>query len=259
MGCASYKSETKRFDKHRSGLQRYRCVECGTTFTEAYEKPLGNMTIPMDWAALALQLLIEGASVHVTERIMGLHRDTILKLLVTAGDECEKRLGRLLVSVPVRDVGRDEIWGFVQKKEGHKLPEEARDRGTGEACTFVAIERSTKIVLDFALGRRSKSATDVFIEGLQAATAPGRLQIATDGVAPYVGAVVDALGGRVDFAQFIKVYASPRDGGQRYSPAEVVDTGVVPVNGSPGPRRIFASIVERQNLTMRMQIRGSPA
>lgn len=43
--------------------------------------------------------------------------------------------------------------------------------------------------------------------------------------------------------------------GPEYSPAEVASTEVVPVIGDPDPKRICTSIVERQNLTMRMQIR----
>jgi hypothetical protein len=42
---------------------------------------------------------------------------------------------------------------------------------------------------------------------------------------------------------------------KRFSPAEVVDTEVVPVFGNPESDRICTSIVERQNLTIRMQMR----
>jgi hypothetical protein len=63
------------------------------------------------------------------------------------------------------------------------------------------------------------------------------------------------LGTRADFAQLIKVYASPREGDQGYSPAEVVSTEVVPVIGRPDPNKICTSHVERQSLTMRTQIR----
>jgi IS1 family transposase len=62
---------------------------------------------------------------------------------------------------PSRIVECDEIWGFVQKKEGHKAPEEAHDDSIGDAYCFVAIERSTKQVLNFALGRRSKATTNI--------------------------------------------------------------------------------------------------
>ena len=57
------------------------------------------------------------------------------------------------------------------------------------------------------------------------------------------------------FAQLIKVYRAPQDGEARYSPAEVQSVEVVPVYGDPDPNRICTSIVERQNLTMRMQMR----
>jgi hypothetical protein len=53
----------------------------------------------------------------------------------------------------------------------------------------------------------------------------------------------------------IKVYRATPEGERKYSPAEVVSTEVVPVLGDPDPRRVCTSIVERQNLTMRMQMR----
>jgi hypothetical protein len=77
----------------------------------------------------------------------------------------------------------------------------------------------------------------------------------TDGFRPYIPAICDTLGDRVDFAQLIKVYGKPVEGQARYSPAEIVDTEVVPIMGNPEPARICTSIVERQNLTIRMQMR----
>jgi hypothetical protein len=102
-------------------------------------------------------------------------------LLVLAGEKCEKLMGRLIVNVPVKDVQADEIWGFIQKKEGHKRPEEANDETIGDAYCFVGIERHSKLVLNFALGRRNQETTDIFIEGLRAATAPNPFQITTIG------------------------------------------------------------------------------
>ena len=58
-----------------------------------------------------------------------------------------------------------------------------------------------------------------------------------------------------DFAQLIKVYGAGTEGEARYSPAEVASTEVVPVFGNPDPERICTSIVERQNLTIRMSMR----
>jgi hypothetical protein len=83
-----------------------------------------------------------------------------MKLSVLAGEKYEKLLGRVLVNVPVRDVECDEILGFVGKKEGHKTAEEANDSTIGDAYTFVAIERHSKLVLNFTLGPRDGATTD---------------------------------------------------------------------------------------------------
>jgi hypothetical protein len=90
----------------------------------------------------------------------------------------------LIVNIPVKDVECDEIWGFIQKKEGHKAPEEAHDNSTGDAYCFIAIKRNTKLVLNFALGRRDTATTQIFIEGLRAATSHHRFQITCDAFRP---------------------------------------------------------------------------
>jgi hypothetical protein len=59
----------------------------------------------------------------------------------------------------------------------------------------------------------------------------------------------------VDFAQLVKVYASPREGEQRYSPGEVVDSVPEEFMGNPDSDRIRTSHIERQNLGIRMGMR----
>ncbi|MGC9972253.1 MAG: IS1 family transposase [Bryobacteraceae bacterium] len=185
----------------------------------------------------------------------GVHRDTILRLLVLAGERCEKLMGRLLVNVPVHDVECNEIWGSVQKKQAHRHPWEANDGSVGDAYCFVAIERHSKLVLNFALGHRDQATTNAFIEGLRLATAPQWFQVTTDGFAPYIPAIDATLSDRVDYGMLIKVYASSREGEARYSPPDVVEAIPRPILGTPDRKRICTSHVERQNLTMRMQIR----
>jgi len=147
-----------------------------------------------------------------------------------------------------------EIWGYVFKKEGHKTPMEAHNDSIGDAYCFVAIERDSKLALNFALGRRSQATTDAFIEGLRAATSGQRFQITTDGFQPYKTAIPDTLADRCDFAQLIKVYVESKEE-HRYSPPDVTHTERVPVMGKPDSAKICTSHVERQNLTIRMQMR----
>jgi IS1 family transposase len=213
------------------------------------------MYISEEKVVTVLQLLVEGNSIRSTMRITGLDQNTIMKVLVRAGEKCEKLMGKLIVNIPVKDVQCDEIWGYVQKKEAHKNPWEADDNSIGDAYCFVAIERNSKLVLNFALGPRSQATTDQFIEGLRAATAQQRFQITTDGFQPYVSAITTTLSDRCDFAQLIKVYASPREGESRYSPADVVEALPKPIMGDPERSKICTSHIERQNLTIRMGMR----
>jgi IS1 family transposase len=209
------------------------------------------MYTPAEKAVLILKMFVEGVSVRSIERLTGVHRDTILSLLVLSGDHSERLLEDRIRQHSVNDVQYDEIWGFVGCKEKKN---KTGNPMMGDAYCFVAIERNTKLVIAWHLGRRTARDTVAFTEKINEAT-QGEFQITTDGFRPYVDAVQYSLGTRVDFAQLIKVYSTPREGEQRYSPAEVVDAVPVPQWGNPNLDRICTSHVERQNLSIRMGMR----
>jgi transposase-like protein/IS1 family transposase len=250
--CHSCRIECKRKGHDRKGNQRYQCRQCSKTFLEPRERTLEGMYLSMEKAEMVLRLLLEGNSVSSTERLTGIHHGTILKLLVLAGERCERLMARKIRNIAVRDVECDEVWSFIGKKEKRVRPED--DQNLGDAYTFVAIERHSKLVLNIAMGKRDQATTDVFIEGLRHATR-GEFQITTDGFAPYKAAIETTLGDRVDFAQLIKVYRAATGDEHRYSPPEVSNTEMVPVVGNPDPERICTSIVERSNLSIRMGTR----
>jgi IS1 family transposase len=198
-----------------------------------------------------INLLVEGCSIRSIQRLTGIDQNTIMKILVLAGDRCGRLLENKCQNVAVKDVQCDEIWGFVGCKEKHN---HTGNPDFGDAYCFIAIERTSKLVLTWHLGRRTTQDTEYFVEKLNGATT-GKFQVTTDGFGPYFDAIHMSLGIRVDYAQLIKVYAAPTDDEHRYSPASVVEAIAKPVWGQPDPERICTSHVERQNLTMRMQIR----
>jgi transposase-like protein/IS1 family transposase len=251
--CHNCRTECRKFGKHRNGLRRYQCRQCSKTFTEPHADTLDGMYLPIEKAEMVLKLLLEGNSVSSAERLTEVHHTTILKLLVLAGEKCERIMASKIVNVKVRDVECDELWSFIGKKQKRVRAED--DPNLGDAYTFVAIERHSKLVLNIALGKRDQATTDVFIEGLRHATAPDSFQVTTDGFAPYRSAITNTLEDRCDFAQLIKVYKAASEGEGRYSPAEVSSVEVVPVMGQPDPERICTSIVERSNLSTRMGTR----
>jgi len=155
----------------------------------------------------------------------------------------------------VKEVQCDEMWGFIGMKEKTKAAKGRDDVTLGDAWTFVAIERHSKLVLAWHLGRRTERDTVAFTEKLAAAT-EGSFQVTTDGFAAYRDAVVLSLGAQgVDFAQLVKLYAATPESEKRYSPAECIGCKKTPVFGNPDGAKISTSHVERQNLTMRMQMR----
>ena len=83
-----------------------------------------------------------------------------------------------------------------------------------------------------------------------------RTQLTTDGFIPYVGAVEDTFGADIDFAQLVKVYASPIEERRgRYS-SDCDRCGPKERHWKPfDPDMICTSHVERANLTMRTFIR----
>lgn len=258
MTCPDCNSPSKKYGSHRNGLQRFRCKGCGRTFTEDHDKLLGEMRLPLERALMCLQLLVEGSSVRAIGRITGVHKTTVLNLLVLAGEGCERLMERRIHNVEVKDVQADEIWGFVKCKEKTKNLR-GFGEGAGDIYCFIAIERFTKLVLAWHLGHRTVEDTEAFIEKLNRATTGG-FQMTTDGFAAYPDAISLSLGTRVDYAQLVKTYhaahpqQSPEDE-RRYSPSRVLEIVKIPKIGDPDPLMISTSHVERQNLTVRMQMR----
>jgi transposase-like protein/IS1 family transposase len=262
MTCHNCSSLCKKFGKFGpQRIQRYRCNKCKRTFSEEHEKaprpqgPLGHMRISLDKAETCLKLMLEGMSIRSIQRITGLHQETILDLLVLAGQKAERIMNEKIKGLTVKDVEADEIWAFVKMKRNTCIRKGISDPQLGDSFTFVGIERNTKLVLAWHLGDRDTVNTEAFTEKLNYATS-GNFQITTDGFAPYTDAIRYSLGTRVSYAQLIKVYRKlDPEGERKYSPPEVVETITKYIIGHADPRRICTSIVERGNLSIRMSVR----
>src|SRR6202167_1275817 len=104
MTCQSCNADCQRFGKHRNGLRRFRCPNCKKTYTEAHKRVLDTMYIPQEKAVLALRLLLEGNSIRSTERITELDRNTLMSMLVKAGDRCQTLMVAKIHDLKVADV-----------------------------------------------------------------------------------------------------------------------------------------------------------
>jgi len=243
----------KKHGRDRQGNQRFRCLDCGKTFVEEAARPLGEMRISMKDAVLALGMLLEGLSIRATERLTGLHRDTLGDLILTVGANCERFFDATIKGLPVTDVQVDEIWSFIGCKEKTRVKRGYSPEVAGDSWTFTGIERNTKLLLAYQVGHRDGATCGAFLMKLKRATS-GRFQLSTDGLSTYTLGVPFTLGNRVDFAQLIKSYAAQQEV-TRYSPARIIGAEKRPQLGSPDPDLICTSHVERMNLTIRMNNR----
>lgn len=214
------------------------------------------MRVDEQKALNCLNHLVECNSIRAIERLLDIHRDTILDLLILAGERCERLLEKRIRGIVVKDVQADEIWGYVYCKEKTKNKlGYGDDQKVGDAYCYVGIERNSKLVLAWHLGRRTVEDTEAFIEKLNHGTAD-TFQLSTDCWRAYPDAVSYILGTRVRFGQVFKqfVKAHPQqspEGERRYSPAKVAQVTKFSRFGYPDPARICTSHVERHNKTIR--------
>jgi hypothetical protein len=128
--------------------------------------------------------LCDGCSVRATARLVrtkdrpdGVHKNTVLDFLVMLGDGCARLHDRLVRGVHASDVEMDEIWTFVHKKQARCLPTDPSE--WGDNYTFVAMARSSKLVISYLTGPRDGTTAFVFAHDLKTrlVTTPGRVSL----------------------------------------------------------------------------------
>lgn len=198
-----------------------------------------------------LNCLVEGASIRSVERITGVHRDTIMRLLERAGTACTQLMDTKLGSLRCQEIEVDEIWCYVGKKQKNVKPlDNARE--VGDQYVFVAMDAETKLIPSYLVGKRTRENAIQLMRDLSYRVI-NRITLTTDGFQPYVEAVERSFGSNVDYSQLVKVYSGDESNRERYSPSEFVRSFPTQIMGKS--KRVSTSHIERQNLTMRMQMR----
>lgn len=203
-----------------------------------------------------LGALCEGNSIMSTERMTGIHRDTIMRLMVRVGEGCARMHDKVVRRVYCQRVQCDEIWTFVQVKQARLNGQHNHDE-MGDQFVFVGMDGDTKFIVSYLVGKRDAANAFYFMNDLKDRLAR-KVQLTTDGFRAYLTAVEDVFGADVDYAQLVKLYgqeATHGDDRDWYNPVTVLATIPTVINGRPDPAYVSTSYVERQNLTIRMQLR----
>lgn len=203
--------------------------------------------------AKVVSCLVEGVSQRATVRITGAAKKTVARLAVELGEACERFTDRVMRNLPCEHLQCDEIWAFVGCKEKNRR-KSVNKQHPGDVWTWVAIDSQTKLIPMWYVADRSPQSAYHFLRHLAPRLAK-RVQLSTDGHKAYLVAVEAAFAFKpIDYATVVKIYGDTTSEG-RYSPGEVIGTVKETILGNPVPSLISTSHVERQNLTMRMQMR----
>lgn len=200
---------------------------------------------------------MEGNSLRATARITDVAINTVMSLLVRAGEAAQRFQDERLKNLSCARLQIDEIWAFNHTKSLNLPKDKERQKlkiaqGHGDIWTYTAIDPDTKLAAHWLVGYRTVQDAQAFIEELSFRMA-GKVQLSSDGFNAYAEPV-KKYGHKWDYAQYIKIYENggPNKSGPR---DKYVGHQLKTVVGLPFERDISTSICERQNLTMRMSIK----
>jgi IS1 family transposase len=219
--------------------------------------------------ARVISCLVDGCSIRATVRITGICKKAVMRLLVDAGTVCAEYQDKALRNLKTRRIQADEVWSWIACKKANVTPEiKEKNPHAGDVWLWVALDADSKLVISHIIGSRTPPTAYEFMKDVASRiqfddeTKPNaerrRVQVTTDGLYWYVDAVDHAFGADVDYAMQQKQFGgsvADKSAEARYSPAKITHIETEVIKGNPNPRHISTSFVERQNWTLRTNLR----
>ncbi len=119
-GCHRYakvdEANIIKFGKSKQGVQRYRCMSCGTTFAATRGTLFYRKHAPVKDILETLALLGEGVRISSLSRAKGFKEDTILRWLREAAQHAQAVEDVLLVDYELSKAQVDGLWAYVGNK-----------------------------------------------------------------------------------------------------------------------------------------------
>ena len=200
--------------------------------------------------ATVLHALCEGMSMRSCERVFKRPLGTISRIVREVGDwaiSTHQQAG----PVTCDRIQVDELWSFVGENDRRS----ALKRADGGVCwTFLAVDRTTNLVIAYHIGLRGRGDTVKFLRKLEQRLAKNeagdflsRPTIASDGWRAYRDAAELVFGDRVNFGQYSKIYTNTDKNGEPTLRSRFAGANRLVVLGDPDPNDIITWKVEREN------------
>ncbi len=217
---------------------------------------MGMNKLPLQKRVQILSMLCEGSSMRSTSRVADVSINSVSKLLIDAGKACSVFHDDNVRNVKASRIQCDEIWSFTYAKQKNVKMAKAAPLAAGDTWTWTALDSDSKLIVSWLVGGRDSEYAIEFMDDLRSRLS-NRVQLTTDGHKAYLEAIEGAFGGDVDYAQLVKLYGEPteRTPERKYSPSVCTGARKRRIEGNPDKNHVSTSHVERQNLTMRMQMR----
>ena len=201
------KDHGRRGDNHhrvhsRCGPQKqYRILECRTCGGRASVRkgtPLSRAHLPEEKAVSILEHLDEGCGVRPTERLVKVHRDTVMRYGRLAGRHASDAHDGLVAFPPnTREAQFDEDGSFVAKTEENCDPEDPADRQKGDWWDHKGDDPEHRLVVCVAPGARNAENAEETVAQFKHRTGGRDMnQITSDEHRPYKEVICRRTGSR---------------------------------------------------------------
>lgn len=207
-----------------------------------------------DERVASMRALCEGCSINSTMRMTGIAKTSALRLLVDMGRVCMSHEDANLSKLYCPVIEADEIHGFNHRKVKTLQVATAAPENAGEVWTWYAVCRQSKAILSWSMGDRDAAHAAGLMEDL-ASRVSGHVDLTTDALGLYAGAVYNAFQNRVSYSTVQKSYETAELAPGRFE-STCTGRSKKSVFGSPCLLELAGiSRLERANLTLRMSQR----
>ena len=167
--------------------------------------------LSMERRVAVVEHLTDGAGVRAASRLTGVHKTTILSLILKLGQGCAWLHNKLVRGLSVNRIECGEMHTFIHTREKNLRGDEPAE--WGESWLWLAVASTAKLIISYRIApSRDEQDAEQLVRDLR-----GRLTtipvLNTDGLESYVGPVkrwFGGPGGGVDYSMVVKAFPERR-------------------------------------------------